>query len=128
MNKLKPISTAPRNRPILLAGDSGYTSIKLRFESGRWNSDKQRWDNYANDAFTEGGPEPKWWMEIPEVDEVKLSFNEWLATDEFKDIKLIDTIKGFYPALITKKEFLDKLVKMRIEVSGNRLREILQNL
>jgi len=126
MNKLKPISTAPRDRFILLAGDSGYSTTKLRFESGRWNASKERWDNHANDAFTDGGAEPEWWTDIPEVDIEKKSFNEWLATKEFKGIKLIDAIKGWDCALITKKQFLEKLLAMRIEISGDKLKGLLK--
>lgn len=125
MNKLKPISTAPHNRFVLVAGDSGYSTTPLRFEVCRYDSSREDWRDYSNDSYSDGGGEPLYWMEIPEVDIEKKSFNEWLATDEFKDIKLIDAIKGFYPALITKKDFLDKLVKMRIEVSGDKLRELL---
>lgn len=63
--ELKPIETAPRNKYILLFGDSGYQGIWLRCAAGRWNSDKKRWETHSGDAFTDGGPEPLFWLPFP---------------------------------------------------------------
>lgn len=68
--KLKLIDTAPKDRYILVAGDSGYSNIPLRFDVCRFHSDYQepyQWRNYANDAFLDFGSQPKYWMEIPQI-------------------------------------------------------------
>jgi len=69
--KWKPIETAPKDgRYILLAGDSGYTTTPLRVEVGHWDPEYRPlnpWQTHSNDAFTDGGEEPEYWCELPEL-------------------------------------------------------------
>jgi hypothetical protein len=67
LNQLKPIETAPKGRYILLFGKSGYMDTPLRCEVGCWSKDKQRWNDHAGDAFTDGGDEPTHWMPLPDA-------------------------------------------------------------
>ena len=66
-----PISTAPRDKTyVLVAGDSGYSTTPLRVEVCRYDDDYRPlnpWVNHSDDAFTDGGGEPKWWMPLPPV-------------------------------------------------------------
>lgn len=39
----------------------------LRCEVGCWSKDKQRWNDHAGDAFTDGGDEPTHWMPLPDA-------------------------------------------------------------
>lgn len=73
------ISTAPKDRYILLFGNSGYTHVELRGDIGRWNEDKQRWDDHAGDAITDSGEEPVWWQEIPIPRPRKATLEERIA-------------------------------------------------
>ena len=63
----QPISTAPKDAFVLLAGPSGYTTIKTVFTTGRMCSDyhKGRWIDHANDDLTDWGFEPTHWMPLP---------------------------------------------------------------
>ena len=63
----QPISSAPRNRYILLAGNSGYTNTPLRIEIGKWSHDREAWMNHESDYFTDGGPAPIYWAELLEI-------------------------------------------------------------
>ena len=66
----QPIETAPKDgRFILLAGDSGYYTTPLRVEVCRWYPEYRPlnpWQNHANDAFSDGGGPPLYWMPLPE--------------------------------------------------------------
>lgn len=66
-----PIATAPRDGTfILLAGRSGYTTTPLRVEVGRYYPEYRPlnpWQTHSNDDFTDGGPEPLFWMPLPPV-------------------------------------------------------------
>ncbi len=66
---LRPISTAPRDGTwVLLFGPSGYVTTPLRVEVGRYYPTYRPlspWQNHANDAFTDGGPEPTHWLPLP---------------------------------------------------------------
>jgi hypothetical protein len=72
---LQPISTAPKDRTwILVAGESGYGSTPLRFSVCRYISDySDPWRNHANDGFTDGGPEPIYWMPLPIAQPINLN-------------------------------------------------------
>lgn len=63
----QPIETAPKDAFVLLAGPSGYTTIKTVFATGRMCSDyhKGRWIDHANDDLTDWGFEPTHWMPLP---------------------------------------------------------------
>ena len=65
----QPITTAPKDGTyVLLAGDSGYVGTPLRVEVCRHDSDYRPlslWVNYAGDAFTDGGGNPLFWMQLP---------------------------------------------------------------
>lgn len=63
----QPISTAPLDRYILVAGPSGYSSTPLRVAVCCWAESHGNWRNHAFDSFTDGGPEPLWWMELPKT-------------------------------------------------------------
>ena len=64
-----PIATAPKDRFVLLAGPSGYTTIETVFATGRMCSDYHvgRWIDHANDDLTDWGFEPTHWMPLPEA-------------------------------------------------------------
>ena len=65
----QPIETAPKDAFVLLAGPSGYTTIKTVFATGRMCSDyhKGRWIDHANDDLTDWGFEPTHWMPLPKA-------------------------------------------------------------
>lgn len=61
-----PMSTAPRDRFILLAFASGYTSTPLRFHACRWSSDYGMWRTHSNDAPGDDGDDrPLGWLPLP---------------------------------------------------------------
>ena len=64
-----PIETAPKDRFVLLAGPSGYTTIETVFATGRMCSDYHvgRWIDHANDDLTDWGFEPTHWMPLPKA-------------------------------------------------------------
>ncbi len=65
----QPINkTTPRGRYLLVFGDSGYVTTDYRVEVCRHDAEfrpRSPWVNHANDAFTDGGPAPTLWMELP---------------------------------------------------------------
>lgn len=123
-DKLKPISTAPREKWILLAGDSGYTTTPLRFEAGKFDINRGYWVDHSGEPFANGGPEPIYWMEIPEVELERKSFNEWLQTKEYEGITCLDD-KSWQFTLMTQKEFEEKLLNSRVQISADKLKELL---
>lgn len=64
-----PIETAPKDKFVLLAGPSGYTTIEIVYATGRMCSDYHvgRWIDHANDDLTDWGFEPTHWMPLPEA-------------------------------------------------------------
>ena len=64
-----PIAAAPKDRFVLLAGPSGYTTIETVFATGRMCSDYHvgRWIDHANDDLTDWGFEPTHWMPLPKA-------------------------------------------------------------
>ena len=64
-----PIATAPKDRFVLLAGPSGYTTIETVFATGRMCSDYHvgRWIDHANDDLTDWGFEPTHWRPLPKA-------------------------------------------------------------
>ena len=66
-NEWQPISTAPKDEFVLLAGPSGYTTIETVFTTGRMCSDYHagRWIDHANDDLTDWGFNPTHWMPLP---------------------------------------------------------------
>ena len=64
-----PIATAPKDRFVLLAGPSGYTTIETVFATGRMCSDYHvgRWIDHANDDLTDWGFEPTHWTPLPKA-------------------------------------------------------------
>lgn len=122
-DKLKPINTAPKNKWILLAGDSGYSTTPLRFEAGKWSESKEDWINHAGDLFIYGGPEPEYWMEIPQVEEVKKTAAEWLNEPKYDGISVFGDLS--VTKELTKKEFEEKLLTCRVEISKDKLKELL---
>ena len=66
-NEWRPISTAPKDEFVLLAGPSGYTTIETVFTTGRMCSDYHagRWIDHANDDLTDWGFNPTHWMPLP---------------------------------------------------------------
>jgi hypothetical protein len=66
-----PIETAPRDKTyVLVAGDSGYIGTPLRVEVCRYDPDYHPlspWVNHANDDYSDGGGEPKYWLPLPLV-------------------------------------------------------------
>ena len=67
MSEWQPIETAPKDEFVLLAGPSGYTTIKTIFTTGRMCSDYHtgRWIDHANDDLTDFGFRPTHWMPLP---------------------------------------------------------------
>ena len=59
-NEWQPIETAPKDEFVLLAGPSGYTTIKTVFTTGRMCRDYHagRWIDHANDDLTDWGFNP----------------------------------------------------------------------
>ena len=68
--ELRSIDTAPKNKKyILLAGASGYNA-PLRFEVARYDAEYRPldpWQNHANDAFSDGGTKPLYWVPLPQI-------------------------------------------------------------
>ena len=64
-----PIETAPKDKFVLLAGPSGYTTIEIVYATGRMCSDYHvgRWIDHANDDLTDWGFEPTHWMPLPKA-------------------------------------------------------------
>ena len=67
-----PIATAPKDRFVLLAGPSGYTTIETVFATGRMCSDYHvgrvgRWIDHANYDLADLGFEPTHWMPLPKA-------------------------------------------------------------
>lgn len=122
-DKLKPINTAPRDKWILLAGDSGYSTTPLRFEAGKFSTNRGYWITYCNDAFTDGGGEPKWWMELPEVEVEKKTAAEWLNEPKYNGISVLGSLS--LTEMLTEKEFERKLLTCRVEISKDKLKELL---
>lgn len=68
--KWQPISTAPKDRFIILAGPSGYCSTPLRAEICRYDPEyrpRQPWVNHAGNSFLDGGEGPKYWLPLPKL-------------------------------------------------------------
>ena len=68
-DRWQPIETAPKDEFVLLAGPSGYTTIKTVFATGRMCSDYHvgRWIDHANDDLTDWGFEPTHWRPLPKA-------------------------------------------------------------
>ena len=68
-DRWQPIATAPKDKFVLLAGPSGYTTIEIVYATGRMCSDYHvgRWIDHANDDLTDWGFEPTHWMPLPEA-------------------------------------------------------------
>ena len=68
-DRWQPIATAPKDRFVLLAGPSGYTTIETVFATGRMCSDYHvgRWIDHANDDLADWGFEPTHWMPLPKA-------------------------------------------------------------
>ena len=68
-NRWLPIETAPKDKFVLLAGPSGYTTIEIVYATGRMCSDYHvgRWIDHANDDLTDWGFEPTHWMPLPKA-------------------------------------------------------------
>lgn len=66
-NTWRPIISAPCDRYILIAGDSGYITTPLRVEVAKWSHERCAWINHANDYFTDGGTNPIYWAETLEI-------------------------------------------------------------
>jgi len=63
---LRPIHNAPRTGEFIqLYGDSGYITFPYRISVGRWCPDKKDWLNHAGDHFSDGGPDPIFWIPLP---------------------------------------------------------------
>ena len=63
---LRPMENAPRNKYILLFGESGYGSTPLRCEVCKWFISWGGWRTYAGDHFGDtGNPEPVGWLPLP---------------------------------------------------------------
>ena len=64
-----PIETAPKDKFVLLAGPSGYTTIEIVYATGRMCSDYHvgRWIDHANDDLTDWGFEPTHWRPLPKA-------------------------------------------------------------
>jgi hypothetical protein len=122
--RLQPIQSAPKDRYILLAGDSGYLTTPLRFSSGRWSNTKECWVDHSGEPFRDGGPAPIFWMEIPEVPKIKKTAAQWLTEKEFSDLILLDN----WPANTeySREEFEDKLLKSRVQISNQKLKQLIQ--
>ena len=65
-DRWQPIETAPKDKFVLLAGLSGYTTIEIVYTTGRMCSDYHvgRWIDHANDDLTDWGFEPTHWMPL----------------------------------------------------------------
>jgi hypothetical protein len=71
MCKLQPIETAPKDGTfIILFGPSGYINTPLRCEVGYYDAvyrPRNPWLTYSNDAFTDSGEPPTYWMPLPKA-------------------------------------------------------------
>lgn len=116
--KLQPIETAPTDGTyLLLFGDSGCLGTALRCEVGCWSDDKQRWDNHANNAFTDGGEEPTHWCPLPDGFETecqpksleRLRYERWLKICKagLSHTSMWNDRRGIYkdPAKLSDEEF-----------------------
>ena len=65
-DRWQPIETAPKDKFVLLAGPSGYTTIEIVYATGCMCSDYHvgRWIDHANDDLTDWGFEPTHWMPL----------------------------------------------------------------
>lgn len=62
----QPIETAPRDKYIIIAGDSGYSNTPLRVSVCKYDAEWNiPWRDHAGDAFQEGGSWPTHWMPLP---------------------------------------------------------------
>ena len=68
-DRWQPIETAPKDKFVLLAGPSGYTTIEIVYATGRMCSDYHvgRWIDHANDDLTDWGFEPTHWRPLPKA-------------------------------------------------------------
>jgi hypothetical protein len=59
----QPIATAPRNKYVLVARDSGYIGYPWCYEVAQFTAGyHDRWDSVSNDAIE---PQPLYWCELP---------------------------------------------------------------
>ncbi len=68
MSTWQLISTAPRDRYILVSAPSGYGSTPLRVGVCKWDDSPggmTGWRTYAWDWFTDEGEDAIYWMELP---------------------------------------------------------------
>jgi len=65
-SKWKPIDTAPKNRYIMVRGDSGMLTYPKFYTVAIFNPEyRDDWINIHNDRLTDSGYVPEEWMEIP---------------------------------------------------------------
>jgi len=63
----QPIETAPKNKYIMLRGDSGMLTYPKFYVVGKLDlSYRDDWIDINNDRLTDSGYVPEEWMEIPE--------------------------------------------------------------
>jgi hypothetical protein len=62
---LQPISTAPRDRFIIVYGPSGCRTEKLRGEICIWENEPEAWVTPSGFQFTDRGKDPTHWSDIP---------------------------------------------------------------
>jgi hypothetical protein len=66
-----PIESAPKDGTfILLAAPSGYWTTPLRVEVCRYYPEyrpRNPWQNHSDDAFSDGGEDPIYWMPLPQL-------------------------------------------------------------
>ena len=65
----RPIESAPRDGTwILIAGNSGYNTTPLRVSVARYYPEYRPhnpWQTHSDDAFTDGGDLPIYWLPLP---------------------------------------------------------------
>ena len=68
MSEWQPIETAPKDRWILLRGESGYRGRPYRAHVGHWDAEyrpRNPWQTSEADCFEDDGDPPTHWMELP---------------------------------------------------------------
>lgn len=62
----KPIETAPHNKFVLVACESGYTTIDWIYRVAQFTAGwHNRWDDEGGDALKDSGHIPRYWDELP---------------------------------------------------------------
>lgn len=62
---LRPIATAPHERPVIVSGPSGYRHVARYYRSAFWSEERGEWMTESCDSLTDTHPAPDCWSELP---------------------------------------------------------------